>query len=128
MRINREQDTMSSGYSGSRFNMADWYTFSRYPYLIARFTDPPFWHTQQKIKQYERLVKAQPFVKDRLVILGPDLAAAHFLCHRNCRVKFKGRNEWTELDLRTLRMPDYVPQGKLENFRQLNNTSLSKQY
>ena len=108
---------MASGYSGSRWNMTDWYTFSRYPY-VSRFTDPPFWHTQQKIKHYEKLIKGQPFIKERLVILGPDLAAAHFLCHRNCRIKFKGRNEWTELDLRTLRMPDYVPQGK---FRKLDN-------
>lgn len=106
---------MSSGYSGLRFNFTDWYTFSRYPYFHARFTDPAFWHTQQKIKKYERLIKGQPFIKERLVILGPDLAAAHFLCHRNCRVKFKGRNEWTELNLRTFRLPDYVPQGKLVN-------------
>ena len=30
--------------------------------------------------------------------LGPDLAAAHFLLHRNCRVRFKGHDHWTELD------------------------------
>ena len=115
MRLENERHAMSSGYNKVRFNLADWYTFSRYPYLHARFTDPAFWHTQQKIKQYEKLVKAQPFIKERLVILGPDLAAAHFLCHRNCRIRFKGREEWTELDIKTYRMPDYVPNGMFEH-------------
>ena len=30
------------------------------------------------------------FLRERLEALGPDLAAAHFLCHRNCRVRFRG--------------------------------------
>ena len=100
---------MESGYNPARFNMADYYGFVRYPFH-AKFTDPNFWHTQQMIKAYKRLVKGQPFVRERLIVLGPDLAAAHFLCHRNCRVKFVGRNEWTELDNKTFRMPNYVPQ------------------
>lgn len=113
MRIQHEQEAMSSGYSPSRFNLSDWYTFARYPYVHARFTDPPFWHTQQKIKKYEKLVRGQPFIKERLVILGPDLSAANFLCHRQCRVKFKGRDDYTELQLNSFTMPDYVPQGML---------------
>ena len=104
---------MGSGYSSIRFHLADWYSFSRYPYFHARFTDPPYWHTQQKIKQYEKLIKAQPWIKERLIILGPDLAAANFLCHRNCRVRFKGREDWTEVNSKTLQLPDYVPQGNL---------------
>ena len=38
------------------------------------------------------------FLRERLQALGPDLAAAHFLCHRNCRVRFKGQDQWTELE------------------------------
>jgi len=109
VRMEREERAMDSGYDSGRFNLADWYQFARYPYH-ARFTDPAFWYTQQQIKKYERLLRGQPFIKERLVILGPDLAAAHFLCHRNCRVKFKGRDEWTELDKRDFRLPSYVPQ------------------
>jgi len=47
---------------------------------------------------YSTKIKSQEFVGERLLALGPDLAAAHFLCHRNCRVKFRGKKEWTELD------------------------------
>ena len=113
MRIQAEEAAMESGYNPARFNMADYYGFVRYPFH-ARFTDPNFWHTQQMVKSYKRLVKGQPFIRERLIVLGPDLAAAHFLCHRNCRVKFVGRNEWTELDNKTYRMPNYVPQDNIQ--------------
>jgi len=39
-------------------------------------------------------------MRERLTALGPDLAAAHFLCHRNCRVRFRGHKDWTEVDER----------------------------
>ena len=43
---------------------------------------------------------------ERLQALGPDLAAAHFLCHRNCRVRFRGHDQWTELEANgTLNIP-----------------------
>ena len=112
IRMELEAKAMASGYDSGRFNLADWYQFARYPWH-ARFTDPAFWHTQQKIKQYEKLVRSQPFIKERLIALGPDLAAAYFLCHRNCRVRFKDRDDWTQIDMKTLQMPSYVPQGKL---------------
>ena len=113
VRMEREAQAMASGYDSGRFNLADWFQFIRYPWH-ARFTDRAFFHTQQKIKQYEKLLKGQPFIRERLIALGPDLAAAYFLCHRNCRVRFKDRDDWTEMDMRTLKMPSYVPQGKLE--------------
>lgn len=68
---------------------------------------PSFWkflfHPEQSLEDtrkndYSRLVKSQEFVQERLLALGPDLAAAHFLCHSNCRVRFRGHKEWTELD------------------------------
>ena len=51
-----------------------------------------------KKKRYQSLVLSQVFLRDRLKALGPDLAAAHFLCHRNCRVRFRGQDHWTQLE------------------------------
>jgi len=109
VRMEREAQAMASGYDSGRFNLADWYQFIRYPWH-ARFTDPAYFHTVQKIKQYEKLLRSQPFIRERLIALGPDLAAAYFLCHRNCRVRFKDRDDWTQMDMKTLKMPSYVPQ------------------
>lgn len=117
MRIQAEEAAMESGYSAARFNFADYFGFVRHPWH-ARITDPSFWHTQQRIKAYQKLVKGQPFIRERLIVLGPDLAAAHFLCHRNCRVRFVGRDDWTALDTTTFRMPKYVPQGNIQKLRQ----------
>lgn len=53
---------------------------------------------EKNIKNYYAyLVESQEFIKERLLMLGPDLAAAHFLCHNNCRVRFRGHKDWTEL-------------------------------
>ena len=51
-----------------------------------------------KKKSYNHLVLNQVFLRERLTALGPDLAAAHFLCHRNCKVRFRGHDHWTELE------------------------------
>ena len=61
-------------------------------------TDPPRWREEMKKKRYQSLVLSQVFLRDRLKALGPDLAAAHFLCHRNCRVRFRGQDHWTQLE------------------------------
>ena len=50
-------------------------------------TDPVAWRETMREKQYKSLVLSQVFLRDRLKALGPDLAAAHFLCHRNCKVR-----------------------------------------
>ena len=50
-------------------------------------TDPVEWRETMRRKQYMSLVLSQVFLRDRLKALGPDLAAAHFLCHRNCKVR-----------------------------------------
>ena len=42
--------------------------------------------------EYQKLVSCQRFHKERLLTLGPDLCAATFLVSRNCRVKFRDRN------------------------------------
>lgn len=81
------------------------------PYLLQALIDPVWFKQETHRKGRRYLVRSQVFVKERLLALGPDLAAAHFLCHNNCRVRFKGHTEWTELaEDRTLDIPAmYVP-------------------
>lgn len=38
------------------------------------------------------------FIPERLLFLGPDLAAAHFLVHRDAAVKFVGDDAWYKKD------------------------------
>lgn len=38
------------------------------------------------------------FIPERLLFLGPDLAAAHFLVHRGAAVKFVGDDVWIKKD------------------------------
>ena len=61
-------------------------------------TDPLVWKEDMKKRHYKHLVLSQVFLRERLQALGPDLAAAHFLCHRNCRVRFRGQENWTQLE------------------------------
>lgn len=72
--------------------MVDKYGFvlHRYPWL-AKYKDPAFYYSESAVKAYQELVKTQTFIKERLIALGPDLSAAHFLCHRGCRVRFRGK-------------------------------------
>lgn len=49
-----------------------------------------WWQRLQK----ENVVKRQKFIPLRHGILGPDLAAGHFVTHRGGRVKFVGHAEW----------------------------------
>ena len=60
-------------------------------------TDPVHFREEMRKKSYRSLVLSQIFLRERLEALGPDLAAAHFLCHRNCKVRFRGHDHWTEL-------------------------------
>ena len=46
---------------------------------------------------YSELVVNQRFNGDRLLALGPDLAASSFLLSRNCRVKFKEKSGTEEV-------------------------------
>jgi len=76
------------------------------PYLPQIVLDPIWFMQETKRRQYRGLVRSQIFVRERLVALGPDLAAAHFLCHRNCRVRFRGHKHWTQLgDDKSLDIP-----------------------
>ncbi|CAD5232061.1 unnamed protein product [Bursaphelenchus xylophilus] len=46
-----------------------------------------------QLRQYD-----QRFIAERLLFLGADLAAAHFLVHRKAAVKFIGDNNWYKKD------------------------------
>jgi len=72
-----------------KLNKAWWHTWA---------TDPVHFQEEMKRKSHNHLIASQLFLRDRLTTLGPDLAAAHFLCHRNCKVRFKGHTHWTELE------------------------------
>ena len=106
-----QANTATSGY----FNTADLFHWMRHklcrPYLPMALLDP-IWFREETIKRmHQSLVRSQMFQKERLQMLGPDLAAAHFLCHNNCRVRFRGHTHWTELGPKnTIDIPAiYVP-------------------
>jgi len=80
-----------------RFNKADYYEWATKPRL-AFFDDPDYYMCDQLKKKYMALVRSQIFLRERFVSLGPDLAAAHFLIYRHCRVRFKGEDHWIEMD------------------------------
>ena len=80
-----------------RLNLVDWHGWVRSS-IIPRWVDPALGRWEWQKWAYLDLAKAQVFVRERLEALGPDLAAAHFLCSRNCRVRFKGHDHWTEMD------------------------------
>uniref|UniRef100_A0A914CAB4 ATP synthase subunit s-like protein n=1 Tax=Acrobeloides nanus TaxID=290746 RepID=A0A914CAB4_9BILA len=65
-----------------------------------RVTDHSFDHLK-RVKRYEHfqhLQYDQRFIPERVIFLGPDLAAAHFLVHRGAAVKFVGDDSWYKRD------------------------------
>lgn len=99
-RIRKEADYGKSSYlskwTGST-DVAAWTTKKWRPAFLKAMFHPEDYLEHYTREEYAVLVATQEFVQDRLLALGPDLAAAHFLCHRNCRVRFRGHKEWTEL-------------------------------
>ncbi len=92
------------------WNRPSVYQWLRKPRLAS--TDPAYFKDQQLASRYQALVRAQIFLRERVQALGPDLAAAQFLLFRNCRVRFKGHDHWTELDeKRTARLPSVYQPG-----------------
>lgn len=89
---------LSTSITTGLINVSDWFAMTTKPFhWFTFFFDPVIFMEEQRNRIHHRLVLSQLFVKERLTTLGPDLAAAHFLCHRNCRVRFRGNTEWTEL-------------------------------
>jgi len=92
-RIAAEENAMSVGYVYERWNLADHYHVTTYPYF-ARFKNPHFFACEQRKRDYKKQVEGQRFMRDRVLALGPDLAAAYFLLGRGCRVRFKDHKDW----------------------------------
>lgn len=51
---------------------------------------------QKNLEKKERFM--QQYMPERQDILGNDLAAAHFLVHRNGKVRFEGEPQWHQID------------------------------
>ena len=95
MRVQKEEKSINVGFDLSRMTLADYYGFVNHPHsLIGYFKHPHIYYAQKRVDEYKKLIRGQKFVKERLLALGPDLAAATFLTSRNCRVKFKGKKTW----------------------------------
>ena len=92
-RISQEEDAMSTGYSYDRLNIADMYSVTCYKWG-AYFNDPWFYYCEKGKKDYRKLINGQRFMRDRVITLGPDLAAAYFLLARGCKVRFKHQKDW----------------------------------
>ena len=74
------------------FRWPEWLNWVAQPILPQVFDgDSKYYHWKLIMKMYNELIRSQIFVRERFVTLGPDLAAAQFLCWRNCRVRFKGK-------------------------------------
>ena len=94
-RIVAEENAMSNGYDPQRLNLTDWYSVTSHPYL-ARIDNRQFHAQYKRQKAYQKLIDGQRFVRERVIALGPDLAAAHFLLARGCKVKFTCHPAWVE--------------------------------
>uniref|UniRef100_A0AC34FAA2 Mitochondrial ATP synthase regulatory component factor B n=1 Tax=Panagrolaimus sp. ES5 TaxID=591445 RepID=A0AC34FAA2_9BILA len=65
-----------------------------------RYVDHSF-DNIRRCKEYDHFIGLQydqRFLPERLLFLGPDLAAAHFLVHRGAQVKFVGDDTWFKQD------------------------------
>ncbi|KAI6228668.1 ATP synthase subunit s, mitochondrial [Aphelenchoides fujianensis] len=65
-------------------------------HTMMRYVDHSF-DNKRRVKRYEHfqlLQFDQRFIAERLLFLGADLAAAHFLVHRGASVKFVGDERW----------------------------------
>ena len=81
-----QEAAMVMGYTTGMTNHADLLKWMDKkvvrPGWLTWATDPVHWREQMRKKRYQSLVVSQVFLRERLQALGPDLAAAHFLCHR----------------------------------------------
>merc|ERR1719431_1025319 len=100
-RIEREAELGLTTEKKSIVNSADMLNYVHTkifrPYALSWLFDPIQFREESRNRVHSNIVKSQLFVHERLLALGPDLAAAHFLCHRNCKVRFRGHKHWTEL-------------------------------
>lgn len=95
MRVDKEENALNVGPDISRARIPDYYGWTAHPKsLYAMVVEPNIWEYNKRIKAYNKLLKNQRFMRERLLALGPDLCAAHFLVARGCRVKFLDQADW----------------------------------
>lgn len=84
-----------------------------------RYLDHSF-DNVRRVKEYNRfqvMQYDQRFIPERLLYLGADIAAAHFLAYRGGAVKFIGQDSWISRknknvsQLPTLKRPGYYLEG-----------------
>ncbi|KAK5980352.1 hypothetical protein GCK32_004653 [Trichostrongylus colubriformis] len=65
-----------------------------------RYVDHSFDNIRRynRYRHFQHLQYDQRMIPERLLFLGPDLAAAHFLVHRGASVKFVGDDAWYKKD------------------------------
>ncbi|KAH7716797.1 Protein Y53G8AR.8, partial [Aphelenchoides avenae] len=69
-------------------------------HTMGRYLDHSF-DNIRRVREYSRFQVRQydqRFIPERLLFLGADLAAAHFLVHRDAAVKFVGEDSWYKRD------------------------------
>ena len=49
-------------------------------------------------RKWSRLLMSQAYVPERAAFLGPELAAAHFVCFRGGKVRFHSQPDWVVKD------------------------------
>ncbi|KAJ1349213.1 hypothetical protein KIN20_004684 [Parelaphostrongylus tenuis] len=69
-------------------------------YTQMRYVDHSFDNIRRyrRYQHFQHLQYDQRMIPERLLFLGPDLAAAHFLVHRDASVKFLGDDTWYKKD------------------------------
>ena len=94
--------------------MSDYYSVTTYPWM-AYFNNPYFYRYAKRKKDYAKLIDGQRFIRERIMALGPDLGAAHFLLARGCRIKFVDDPNWWTREL-VSELPDvFEPNWFLES-------------
>jgi len=96
LRVAKEEKAMHGiQYNLENFNWANYYSFVNFPHSFRGYLKHPHYHEANKrIDAYKKLIFGQRFIRERVMALGPDLAAASFLLGRNCRVRFKDKEAW----------------------------------
>lgn len=66
------------------------------------------WWKEMKILQE---IENQKYMKKRVAALGANLAAIHFFCFRDAKVRLRGSPRWLSGDAQTLNLPEHFEDG-----------------
>lgn len=91
----REREKMAENEPDKPKNVMWWFSTKARKDTDFSIGNFPKWFEHQ-ITVHSKL--EQRFIPERHMVLGADLATAHFIVHRGGRVKFRGNTHWTEKD------------------------------